>query len=182
MKNVRRRRKRKAFTLIELMLTSFMTGMLILVVVTAMGSVFDTKKDISDNFNARYNILNISNTFQEEINKATIVYFSSTRVVVSINSSTYGIDSGDAIISEYKIADDYIHYNGIPIIPVEKNSAEFKKELKGTDTYLVMSFKPRVVQNQSNLTTNEDIINLSAMLKFGQIKSITDYVEVNNEM
>lgn len=175
-------KRHKAFTLIELMVTSFATGMLILVIMTAMGNVLDTKKDINDNFNARYNILGISNTFQEEINKATVVYFSADRIVIGMNSSTYGIASGEMIVSEYEIKDDYILYNGIPLVPIEKGSAQFVRRYISEDQSIELEFKVRNVQNYESVVTQEEPVTISARLQFGQVKSITDYVEVTDDI
>ena len=179
---MKNKRKRKAFTLIEVMLTTFMTGMLLLVIVTAMSNIFDTKKDVNENFNAKYNILGISNTFQEEINKATVVYFSQDRVVIGMNSSTYGIGGGATIISDYEIIEDYIYYNGLPLVPIEEGSAKFVKRYISDDMHIEMEFKVRKTNNYSEVTTTEDPISITARLQFGQVKSINDYVEVTDEM
>lgn len=174
--------KRKAFTLVEVLLTTMMTGILLLVVVTALSNVFDTKQDVNLNFNAKYNILGISNTFQEEINKATVVYFSQDRVVIGMNSSTYGITGGATIISDYEIKEDYIYYNGLPLVPIEEGSAKFTRRYISDDMHIEMEFKVRNTNNYSDITTTDDPIRITARLQFGQVKSINDYVEVDDEM
>ena len=48
--------------------------------------------------------------------------------------------------------------------------------------HIEMEFKVRNTNNYSDITTTDDPIRITARLQFGQVKSINDYVEVDDEM